>query len=79
MVAGSVVRLGGLWAFVVGDGLGVLNGAAVLQVGGDAGCPKAMVANGFGQVNGLRSPFNHSERIVRVHRPERQLLRLPGG
>jgi hypothetical protein len=29
---------------VIGDGLGVLDGTAALQVGGDAGRPEGMVA-----------------------------------
>jgi len=36
---------------VVGDLLGMLDGAAILQVGGDAGGPKRMAANGFRQAD----------------------------
>jgi len=37
----------------------VLDGAAVFQVGGDAGCPEGMVAYFFGQANGLGPAFDH--------------------
>jgi hypothetical protein len=40
LIAGAVVKLGVLWAFVVGDLLGMLDGATVFQVGGDAGGPE---------------------------------------
>ena len=38
---------------MVGDLLGVFDGAAVLQVGGDAGRPEGMVADVLGQADGL--------------------------
>jgi hypothetical protein len=47
LIARPVIELSRLRAFVVGDLLGMLDGAAVLQVGGDAGGPKRMAANGF--------------------------------
>ena len=48
LVAGAVVELGGLGAGVVGDFLGLLERAAVLAVGGDAGGPEGVVADGVG-------------------------------
>jgi hypothetical protein len=45
LIAGAVVELGDFRAFVVGDLLGLLDGAAVFQVGCDAGAPEGMVAN----------------------------------
>ena len=40
LVGGAVVELGGAGRLVGGDGLGVLDTAAVEQVGGDAGGPE---------------------------------------
>ncbi len=48
LVVGAVIELGGLRGFVVGDLLGLLDGAAVLEVGGDAGGPEGVVADRFG-------------------------------
>ncbi len=48
LIAGAVVKLRRLWAFVIGDGLSVLDGAAIFKISGDAGCPKSVAANRFG-------------------------------
>ena len=48
---------------MVGDGLGVLDGAAVFKIGGDAGCPKRVIANRFGQAKGFGPAFDHVEGI----------------
>src|SRR5271157_1455474 len=48
LVAGAVVELSRLRGFVSGDLLGMLDGAAVLQIGSDAGGPEGMATNRFG-------------------------------
>jgi len=68
MIAGAVVELGGLGAGVVGDGLCVLDGAAAFEVGGDAGGPEGVEADGFGQARRLGTGFDHSPGIVAVYR-----------
>ncbi len=40
LVAGAVIECGGFRGFVVGDLLGVLDGAAIFEVGGDGGGPE---------------------------------------
>jgi hypothetical protein len=45
LVAGAVIELGRLGRLAVGDGLGVLDGAAAFQVGGDAGGPEGVAAD----------------------------------
>lgn len=57
---------------MVGDLLGMLDGAAILQVGGDAGGPKRMAANGFRQANCFRPHLDHPQGVVPVHRPGSQ-------
>ena len=48
LVRGAVVELGRLGRFVVGDLLGVLQGAAAFEVGGEAGPTKGVAANLLG-------------------------------
>ena len=67
-VASAVVKLGGARRFVVGDGLGVLDRAAVFQVGGDTGCPPRVATYLNGQAGGMamrNSVFNGSQTIRR--------------
>ena len=45
LIAGSVIELGRLRRLVSGDLLRLLDGAAVLQVGGDAGGPEGVAAD----------------------------------
>ena len=45
LVAGAVVELGGPWAFVGGHGLGVFEGAARFEIGGDLGRPEGVTAD----------------------------------
>ena len=68
LVAGAVIELGCLGAFVVGDPLGVLDGAAFFEVGGDAGGPEGMAADGFGQADGVGTAFNHIECVAGIER-----------
>ena len=49
LVAGAVVELGGFWGFVVGDLLGVLDGAAAFEVGSDAGRPEGVATVSSGK------------------------------
>jgi len=53
---------------VVGNLLGVLDGAAVLELGSDAGGSKGVVADVFGQAYGLGPAFNHPPGVDAVHR-----------
>ena len=57
VIAGTVVELGCARGFVSGDGLGVLDGAAVFQVGGDAGGPEGVTARG-------RRPASSERRLI---------------
>ncbi len=45
LVGGAVVELGCFRGLVVGDLLGMLNGAAAFEVSGDAGGPEGMTAD----------------------------------
>jgi hypothetical protein len=64
---------------VVGDLLGVFDGAAVFQVSGDAGGPEGVVANVFGQADRLGPSFYHPQGVVAIHRPGGQLaVRVEG-
>ena len=49
LVAGAVVELGGAGGFVCRDHRGVFGGAAVLEVGGDAGGSESVAAGGVGE------------------------------
>jgi hypothetical protein len=69
LVAGAIIKLSRFWRFVVGDLLGVLDGAAVLEVGGNAGGPEGMIANVSGQADCLGTPFDHPPGVDAVHRP----------
>ena len=51
---------------MVGDLLGVLDGAAAFEVGGDAGGPEGVVADVFGQADGLGPAFDHPQGVVAV-------------
>jgi hypothetical protein len=72
LIAGAVIKLCGLWAFVIGDLLGMLDAAAVFEVGGDAGCPEGVIANAVGQANGFRTSFNHIQCVACIKRAAAQ-------
>src|SRR5260370_17954757 len=54
----SVVKLGRPGRFVIGDGLGVLKCAAVLEVSGDPGSSERVTAGGIGQGGRLGPPLD---------------------
>src|SRR4051812_19188346 len=58
-VVAAVVELGGAGAGVVGHGGGVLQRAAVLEVGGDAGGAEAVVADRGGDAGGGGAAADH--------------------
>src|SRR5919109_1598664 len=74
-IAGAVVELGGARRLVRGDRLGVLNGAPVLEVGGDAGRPEPMAADARRQVRPPPPPLDHADDVVAVPRPLGELAR----
>jgi hypothetical protein len=74
LIAGAVIELRGLGRFVVGDGLGVFDGPAVLQVGGNAGRPERVVADGVRQSSGPGPPLDHVEGVPGVNRAVSQYL-----
>jgi hypothetical protein len=47
LIVGAVVKLCGFWTFMIGDLLGLLDGAAVFEVGGDAGGPEGVTTKGL--------------------------------
>lgn len=51
-LAGEIVQLGRARRFVISDGLGVLQGAAVLQVSRNPGSTKGMTAGGGEEAGG---------------------------
>ena len=59
-----VVELGGPWRLVVGDVLGRLERAAVLQVGGDAGGAEGMVPDPGLDAGGLRPALDHAVGVL---------------
>ncbi len=66
VVAGAVVEFGGFGAFVVGYSLGVLDRAAVFQVGRDAGRPEHVVADRGGKPVGVfvsRDEYQHLQGL----------------
>src|SRR5205809_606250 len=63
VVAAQVVEFGCSWAFVRGDLLRVLDGSAILQIGGNAGRPKGMVAYLARQASLLSASLYHVEGV----------------
>src|SRR3954454_22832198 len=59
LVAGAVIELGGLGRLVGGNLLGLLDGAAGFEVGGDAGGPERVAANPRREPGGGGPPLNH--------------------
>ena len=53
---------------MVGDLLGLLDGAAVLEVGSDANRPESMISDFVEQANRLGPAFDHPLGVVEVHR-----------
>ncbi len=78
-VIGAVIELGGFWRFMCGDLLGVLDGAAVFQVGGDAGGPEGMAACCVGQPGGLGTAFHHVEGVTSSEGLAGELAGFSGG
>jgi len=63
-IAGAVVQLGGAGRFVRGNGLGVLDGAAVFQVGGDAGGAEGVAADAVdAHAAGQGAALDHPEHV----------------
>src|SRR4051812_1371922 len=67
LVAAAVVKLGGLRAGVVGNLLGLFQGAAVRPECRDAGGAERMAADAFGKPCGLGPALNHLPGVVAVH------------
>ena len=59
MVTAQVIKLGSPRRLAGGDLLGVLQGAAVQQVGGDAGSAECVVAKSGGPASVPRTAPNH--------------------
>ncbi len=68
LLSGAVVELCRPGRFVFGDGLGVLEGPAVLQVCGDARSSKGVAAGGVGKGGRLSPPLDHMEDVEPRHR-----------
>ena len=67
-ISRTVVELGGSWRFVTGDGLSILNGATVFQIGRDAGGPEGVATGGGGEIGCPSSAFYHGQHFVAVQR-----------
>jgi hypothetical protein len=67
LLAGAVIQLGRPPRFVVGDGLGMFQRPAVLEIGGDAGGAKCMAAGRVGQAGSLGPPLNHVKHVKSRH------------
>ena len=63
LVAGAVVELRRPRRFVGGNSLGVLDGAAVLEVGGDARGPERVAARRRGKGGGRGATLDHPEDV----------------
>lgn len=66
-VIGTVVELCRARRFMGGDSLSLFYGSAVLQVGGDPGCPKCMAADFVGEACPDGSPLDHPKRVIPGH------------
>src|SRR5436305_1715456 len=64
LVAGAVVELGGLGALVGRNLLGLLDGPARFEVGGDAGGPEGVAADPLGEPGCDGPPLYHSQGVV---------------
>src|SRR5574337_793308 len=73
LVAGAVVELGRPWRLVGRDSLGVFDGAAVLQVGSDAGGPEGVAAGGRGESGFFGAALDHPQHVHAVHGIERNM------
>src|SRR5690349_9318009 len=69
LVAGAVVELGRLGALVGRNLLGLLDGPARFEVGGDAGGPERMATNPGGEPRGEGPPLYHSQGVVPAEWP----------
>ena len=67
LLAGAIVELGRSRRFMIGDGLRVLQGSAVFEIGGDAGRTKGMAAGRVGQPSSLGSALDHVEHVKSRH------------
>ncbi len=72
LIARSILELGCLRALIAGDGLGILDGGPVRQVGGDAGGPEGMAASPGRECSGDRSSLDHVEGVVAAEGPTGQ-------
>jgi hypothetical protein len=66
-VASSALYLGRAGRFVIGDGLGMLQCAAILQVSGNSGGSERMTASGVGQASGLCSTLYYVQHVESGH------------
>ncbi len=64
LVLGPVIELGRPRGLMGGNGLGVLDRAAVLEIGGDPGGPEGVAVGLVGQPRGSSSTLDHPEDIV---------------
>jgi len=62
LVAPAIIKLGGARRGVVRHRRGLLERAAVLEIGGDAGCPEAVVAELSFDASSSRTPADHRIR-----------------
>src|SRR5260370_19981835 len=62
-----VVMFGGPRRFMIGDGLGMLEGPAVFEIGCDAGGAKRVAAGRVGQGGGLGPALDHVQHIESRH------------
>src|SRR4051812_5221796 len=69
LIAGAVVEQGGPGRGVGGDPLGVLDGAAVLAEGGDAGGPEGVAADPPRQARRRGPASDHDPGVPAVQRP----------
>src|SRR4051794_12949549 len=75
LVAGAVIELGGLGRLVGGNLLGLLDGAAGFEVGGDAGGPERVAADPRREPGGGGPPLYHVQGVVAA---ERRPIEGPG-
>ena len=77
LVSGAVVELGRARRLVGGDGLGVLDTAAVEQVGGDAGGPEGVAVGRNAQFGPSHPSLDHAEDIHAAHAVPAEASVLP--
>jgi hypothetical protein len=67
LIARAVIELGRPRRFVCGNLLSMLERAAILQIGCNAGRAEGMAAGGVGEAGLLRPTLDHPQHVIGIH------------